>query len=175
MRARQMSLPRNTTKWNKCVYKKTVPLFAETVFFMYYRYMISKGENIHAITNSTEAGKYLVPRLMFEKEERALLLCLDAKKHILACVDLGGGVVNAIEINVRKVVEIAVRNRASSVVLAHNHPDGIALPSREDENATAKIASALRLIEITLDDHIIVAGEDYVSFRDSGMMGLYIR
>lgn len=139
------------------------------------RYMISKGENIHAITNSTEAGKYLVPRLMFEKEERALLLCLDAKKHVIACVDLGGGVVNAIEINVRKVVEIAVRNRASSVILAHNHPDGIALPSREDEDATTKIISALRLVGIALDDHIIVAGEDFVSFRDSGMIGLYVR
>ncbi len=139
------------------------------------RYMISKGENVHTITSSMEAGKYLVPRLMFEKEERALLLCLDAKKHIIACVDLGGGVVNAVDINVRKAVEIAVRNRASSVILAHNHPDGLALPSREDEYATTKIASALRLVGIALDDHIIVAGEDFVSFSDSGMMSLYGR
>lgn len=139
------------------------------------RYMISMGNEVKVISRSSDAGKYLVPRLMYEKEETALLLCLDAKKRVIVCESLGTGIVNAIDINVRKIVEIAVRNRASSVILAHNHPDGVALPSREDDLATMQIASALKLVDIPLDDHIIVAGEDYVSFSDSGMMSTYRR
>ena len=136
------------------------------------RYLMAKGNCICSITSSAEAGKYLVPRLMFEKEEKLLLLCLDAKKSVISCVSLGSGVINAVDVNVRKVVENAVRNRASSVLLAHNHPSGVALPSREDERITREIASALKLVGIPLDDHIIVAGDDFVSFADSGLIWL---
>lgn len=135
------------------------------------RYLMVKGSCVSTITGSAEAGKYLVPRLMFEKDEKLLLLCLDAKKSVIACVNLGSGVVNAVDVNVRKVVENAVRHRASSVILAHNHPGGVALPSREDERITIEIAAALKLVGIPLEDHIIVAGDDYVSFADSGMIG----
>ena len=136
------------------------------------RYLMAKGNCICSITSSAEAGKYLVPRLMFEKEEKLLLLCLDAKKSVISCVSLGSGVINAVDVNVRKVVENAVRNRASSVILAHNHPSGVALPSREDERINREIASALKLVGIPLDDHIIVAGDDFVSFADSGLIWL---
>ena len=136
------------------------------------RYLMAKGNCICSITSSAEAGKYLVPRLMVEKEEKLLLLCLDAKKSVISCVSLGSGVINAVDVNVRKVVENAVRNRASSVILAHNHPSGVALPSREDERITREIASALKLVGIPLDDHIIVAGDDFVSFADSGLIWL---
>ena len=136
------------------------------------RYLMVKGSCVSTITGSAEAGKYLVPRLMFEKDEKLLLLCLDTKKSVIACVNLGSGVVNAVDVNVRKVVENAVRHRANTVILAHNHPGGVALPSREDERLTIEIAAALKLVGIPLVDHIIVVGDDYVSFADSGMLGL---
>ena len=136
------------------------------------RYLMEKGNCLPTISCSADAGKYLVPRLMLEKDEKALLLCLDAKKSVISCVNLGSGVVNAVDVNVRKVVESALRFRASSVILAHNHPGGVALPSREDERITREIASALKLVGIPLDDHIIVAGDDYVSFADSGLIWL---
>lgn len=136
------------------------------------RYLMVKGSCVSTISGSADAGKYLVPRLMFEKDEKLLLLCLDAKKSVISCINLGSGVVNAVDVNVRKVVENAVRHRANTVILAHNHPGGVALPSREDERLTIEIAAALKLVGIPLVDHIIVAGDDYVSFADSGMMSL---
>ncbi|MCI7741482.1 MAG: DNA repair protein RadC [Clostridiales bacterium] len=136
------------------------------------RYLTVKGNCVSTISGSADAGRYLVPRLMFEKDEKLLLLCLDAKKSVISCINLGSGVVNAVDVNVRKVVENAVRHRANTVILAHNHPGGVALPSREDERLTIEIAAALKLVGIPLVDHIIVAGDDYVSFADSGMMGL---
>ena len=60
--------------------------------------------------------------------------------------------------------------KAVSVILSHNHVDAYALPSREDELTTRRIRDALLLVGITLADHIIVCGEDYVSFADSGLL-----
>ena len=70
-------------------------------------------------------------------------------------------------------METALKNKAASVVLSHNHPEGIALPSREDEMLTKKVGEALRLIGMELLDHVIVAGEQYFSMRDSGLFGRF--
>ena len=68
----------------------------------------------------------------------------------------------------RKVVEVAIACNATSVVLAHNHTSGVALPSVEDEQTTRRLQVALGAVDIDLVDHIIVAGDDFVSMADSG-------
>ena len=68
----------------------------------------------------------------------------------------------------RRVAEIALATGASSVVLAHNHPSGIAVPSTDDIQATRRVYAALSAVEIALADHIIVAEDDYVSMMQSG-------
>ena len=75
---------------------------------------------------------------------------------------------NSASISVRKVVETALAANATTVVLAHNHPSGIAVPSNEDIQTTQRIAAALRAVEIYLADHIVVADGDYVSMVQSG-------
>ncbi len=66
--------------------------------------------------------------------------------------------------------EIArLRREKNAVILAHNHPSGLALPSEEDYHTTLRIASALRAVGIELRDHIIVADEDFISMADSGV------
>ena len=57
--------------------------------------------------------------------------------------------------------------------MSHNHPDGIALPSREDDAITKQVSAALYSVGIPLVDHIIVAGDDFVSYADSGMLQFY--
>ena len=98
------------------------------------------------------------------------LLCLDAKGGLISCREVGRGVVNAAEVSVRTIVETALSQKAVSVILSHNHVDAYALPSREDELTTRRVRDALLLVGITLADHIIVCGEDYVSFADSGLL-----
>lgn len=132
--------------------------------------MVSDAEKITVIKNSKDAGKYLVPRFAFEQDEVALLVCLDSQKRVIGCFELGRGVVNKVSVDVRKVVELALRYKASSVILSHNHPDSFALPSLADTAMTEQIYRSLRLVGITLADHIIVSGEDYVSYLDSGML-----
>ena len=72
------------------------------------------------------------------------------------------------DLNIRKVVEMALLTSASAVILAHNHPCGVAVPSSSDEAATRQVAEALRTIGVRLVDHIVVADRDFVSMADSG-------
>ena len=137
------------------------------------RRSVIEVQDMKWIRSTADAGKYLIPQLIYEKDEKALLVCLDSHGRIITTVTLNNGVVNEVELNVRKIVETALKYRASSVILAHNHPDGIALPSYEDEIATRKIMNALNLVNITLKDHLVIAGDDYISFADSNYLSRY--
>ena len=132
---------------------------------------MSSDEGVDPV--DAELRKYLIPRLMHEKNEVALLICLDVYGRIITTEELNRGVVNEVELNVRKIVELALKHRASSVILAHNHPDGIAIPSYDDELATRRVKEALELLNITLRDHLVISGDDYISFADSGYLRRY--
>lgn len=134
---------------------------------------ISKAKETRQIKNSTEAGVYLLPFFLNEQDEVVYLLCLDAKRSVLCCEEMGRGVVNSVDANVRRIVEKALKVRACSAILAHNHPGGLAIPSREDDIFTRCLYNALETVGIRLEDHIIVADGDYVSVADTGMMSLY--
>ena len=113
-------------------------------------------------------GEYLVPFFFGRNVETVFLLCLDAKCKVLCCKEVGQWSVNSAGISVRKIVETALAANATTVVLAHNHPSGIAVPSSEDVQTTCRVAMALNAVEIQLADHIVVADGDYVSMVQSG-------
>ena len=77
---------------------------------------------------------------------------------------------NTAAISIRKVVKTALERNATSVVVAHNHPSGIALASREDRETTRALQTALDAVGVTLADHIIVADGDFISMASDGMM-----
>lgn len=134
---------------------------------------VSKASEIRIISNSTDAGKYLLPRFMNEKDEVVYMMCLDSKRSVICCLEMGRGVVNAVDTNVRRMVETALKYKATSVIIAHNHPSGIALPSREDDYFTRRLYKALETIGIRLEDHLIIVGDDFVSLADSDVMSMY--
>lgn len=129
---------------------------------------LSKVSDMRTFHKSSQVAQFLIPRFLEEREELVLVLCLDTRNNLLCCEVLNRGVVNAVDISTRRLVEHALKHKASAVVLAHNHPDGVAMPSREDEIFTGKAQEALRLMGIRMMDHIIVAGKNYFSMRDSG-------
>ncbi len=128
------------------------------------------ADKIRVVRKSADAAAYLIPRFLYEQEEVILLLCLDSQKRIITCAEIGRGVVNAAETSLRRLVETALKYKSSSVILAHNHPDGLARPSVEDDMVTKQASRSLSLVGVVLHDHIIVAGEDYASFRDAGLL-----
>jgi len=132
------------------------------------RYLISRAKFDGILSSPAAAGRYLLPYFYAERDEVVYLVCLDGKRQVLSCRCLFRGSVNSANVSVRKLVETALSCNAASVILAHNHPSGIAVPSREDEATTRRIMAALDAVEIELADHIVVADDDFVSMADSG-------
>ena len=132
-------------------------------------YQVSRAANIEILNDVGKCGAYLVPKFVGRRNETVFLLCLDAKCKVLCCREVGEGSVNSAAVPIRRIVEMALGSNASSVVLAHNHPSGLAIPSGEDVQTTKQLAMALRSVEIELADHIVVADGDFVSMVDSGL------
>lgn len=122
------------------------------------------------MTDVETAGAYLLERYAGETHEIVYELCLDRKGKLLACKRLNDGGASSAALDIRKVVENAILTSASTVILAHNHPSGIALPSDDDCAATTRAAQALQTIGVALADHIIVADDDFVSMAQSGYL-----
>lgn len=127
------------------------------------------GED-QVLNSSERAGAYLMECFDGESREVIYQLCLDRKGKLLACKRLGEGSVASADLDVRRLVENAILTGASAVILAHNHPSGVALPSDGDYTATMRVRAALNAIGIELADHIIVADGDFVSMADSGYL-----
>lgn len=130
-------------------------------------YQVKCAEANSFVQTIDQCGEYLLPYFFGRKNETVFLLCLDAKCKVLACQNMGEGGVNSANISIRKIVEAALRVNATSVVLAHNHPSGLALPSEADVQTTIRLGKALRMVDIILVDHIIVCDDDYVSLVHS--------
>lgn len=134
---------------------------------------VAEGEKQTVIQNDRDAAKYLIPRFMNETNELALLLCLDAQKRVISCDIVGRGDVASVEVNLRRCVELAIRNKASYVILCHNHPDGQLKNSPADDFLTKRLLDALRSVNITLMDHLIIAGEKHLSYQKAGIIRAY--
>lgn len=130
-------------------------------------YDVDRVKNSKILRTTDDCGSFLLPFFKGRNQEMVFLLCLDAKCKVLCCQQVGEGSVNSAGVPVRRVVETALAANATTVVLAHNHPSGLALPSHEDIATTRRIAVALEAVEINLADHIIVADDDFVSLAQS--------
>ena len=125
-------------------------------------------EKERCLNSAKKAGAYIQPFFFGCAEERVYLLCLDSGCRLLNCVQLSQGSETFTTVPVKKLVETAVRERAFSVILAHNHPTGVPIPSREDVQTTRNLAKALSLVDIRLVDHLVVAGNEFASMAECG-------
>ena len=133
-------------------------------------YDVNRSMRCDEPLRTTDAcGYYLLSQFKGRSKETVFLLCLDAKCKVLCCPMIGEGGVNSAGVPVRRVVEVALGANATTVVLAHNHPSGIALPSHEDIATTRRIAAALSAVDVTLADHVVVADGDFTSMFQSGL------
>lgn len=142
----------------------------KAVFEGFKYYSRDKMTGGFSISSSKDAQEYCSKLFFGETEELSYLLCFDVKMKLANCSLVSRGNVNATAISVRNIVEIATRARATTVILAHNHPGGVAMPSPSDTITTKRIMRALSDIGITLADHIIYADGDVVSMSSGGMI-----
>ena len=132
------------------------------------RYQIDKARTDRILDNTERTGQYILPFFHGLTDEAVYLVCLDGGLQAIHHEKLAQGSVNATNFSIRRAVEVALKRKAVYVVLAHNHPSGLALPNVTDIATTEQFIHALAPLGIRLADHIIVAGDDFVSLRDSG-------
>lgn len=136
------------------------------------RYEVQRADTARPLTTIRDCGNHIRPYFLNRTNETVYLLCLDAKCKAISCQLVGEGSVNSASISIRKIVEMALNANATSVVLAHNHPSGLALPSAEDIQTTKRLGRALAAVEIVLADHLIFADGEFVSLVQSGKYSL---
>lgn len=134
------------------------------------RARISAAAHEKVLDTTERIGAFFVEQFGAQTNEIMYQLCLDAKGRMLGCHKVSEGDVSSVSLNMRKIVENALRSNAVLVALAHNHPSGVAFPSHEDKIATQMAREALETIGVRLVDHIIVADDDFISLRHEGLL-----
>lgn len=147
---------------NAALFLKMIPAAAR-----FYQVDKARLEGQPLLTTDA-CGAYLLPYFLGRCNETVFLLCLDAKGKVICCRMVGEGGINSAGVPVRRIVEVSLSVKATSVVLAHNHPSGIALPSQEDISTTQRIATALEAVDVILADHLVIADDDFTSMVQSG-------
>ncbi len=120
------------------------------------------GETLFLKT-AQAAGEYLVPQFIGQSAERFLAVCMNHKCKVLKTVVISDGTTNSTALRARKLAEAVIHTGATNVIVAHNHPEGVAAPSMQDVDATRYLFSMLKNLGVKLNDHIIVAGEEWFS------------
>ena len=122
------------------------------------------------ITDSRSAFEVLFKDLCDLNHEEFWVLYADASGRLVAKQRICEGGITRTSVDMKKIMQTAVANRATGLVLGHNHPSGNVTPSNNDILLTQKIQTAARLLDLRVMDHIILSGNDYYSFGDDGIL-----
>lgn len=123
-----------------------------------------------ALTSPALARDVLRVRLGPLEHEVFAVFLLDTRHHLIEMVELFRGTLAMTSVYPREVVKVALAKNAAAVILAHNHPSGAPEPSRADELLTQSLKQALALIDVRVLDHLIVGGDEIVSFSERGLL-----
>lgn len=104
------------------------------------------------------------------QRETFLALFLDTRHRLICAQELFQGTIDQAEVHPREVIKEVLHHNAAALCVAHNHPSGNPAPSAADRSLTARLKSALQLIDVRLLDHFLVAGDDIVSMAEKGWL-----
>ena len=121
-------------------------------------------------TKTAQLFEYFKATIGSKKNEVMRAVYLNSQNKLIHAENLSEGTVAEAVAFPRKIVEGALKYRAVSVIIAHNHPGGVAEPSDNDDKVTEQIKKALQTVNISLQDHMIVAGDEYFSYRQTGYL-----
>ena len=134
------------------------------------RFLEAKLKRQCALTNPKQVAEYLIHRLRDQQREVFAIIYLDNRHQVIEYEELFYGTINGATVHPREVVKNVLLHNAAAVIIAHNHPSGIAEPSQSDTAITLKLQDALQLIDVKLLDHLVIGDGDFVSLSDRGLM-----
>jgi DNA repair protein RadC len=126
------------------------------------------GENY--IQSSENVLDYLRHNLRDRGREVFLVVLLNGRNQVLDIVELFEGTLTTSAVYPREVIKLILEKDAAAVIFVHNHPSGNPNPSKDDQNLTLKLKAACATIDVQLHDHLIIAGNEYTSMADKGMV-----
>ncbi len=135
------------------------------------RYLYDKAQEKPTFTNINQIGEYIFRHYIGLKIEKTGVMCLDSKGRMLTFRFFAEGDLSSVGLSLRDLAKITLDSGATAAVLCHNHPDGLALPSENDEAITRHVAETLSKIGVQLIDHIVVGDTDFVSMSQSEKYG----
>ena len=134
------------------------------------RLLKDRIQSMEFLTSSDEVLDYLKTNLRDRKREVFMVLFLNGRNQILSTEELFEGTLTTSAVYPREVVDRTLKNKPAALVFVHNHPSGNPQPSKDDMVITKKLKEAMNTIDVKVQDHIIIAGDEYYSFADHGVL-----
>jgi DNA repair protein RadC len=142
----------------------------QAVMEMARRHLADELQRGEALTSPALTRRFLASRLRHLPHEVFACLFLDNRHRVLRFEELFRGTIDAASVYPREVVKRALALNAAAVILAHNHPSGVAEPSQADRHITRRLQDALSLVDIRVLDHMVIGDGDPVSFAERGLL-----
>ncbi|MGY3568435.1 DNA repair protein RadC [Vibrio sp. SCSIO 43135] len=140
----------------------------QAVLEMTQRYLAETLQRGDALTSPEHTKLYLSSILRDRQREAFYILFLDNQHRVIQDEILFEGTIDAASVYPREVVKRALHHNSAALILAHNHPSGVAEPSQADRRITRRLSDALALVDIRVLDHFVVGDGEVVSFAERG-------
>lgn len=134
------------------------------------RYLAWQLRRDDGFTQPAMVRDYLTAQLRHQQREVFVVLLLDSQHRLLKYVELFHGTINAAPVYPREIIKLVMQHNAAAVILAHNHPSGVAEPSQADQRVTERLKKALSMIDVDLLDHFVIGSGQPVSFAERGLL-----
>ena len=135
-----------------------------------HRYLQADLEDADTFTSPQQTRDYLTLKLRAYPYEVFACLYLDNRHRLLKFEELFRGTIDCAQVHAREVVKAALKCNAAAVIFSHNHPSGVAEPSRADIRLTESLKQALAMIDVRVLDHLVIGNGDAVSLAERGLI-----
>lgn len=142
----------------------------QAVLQMAQRYLGERMEASNPLTDPDATREYLETRIGRQPHEIFAAVFLNNRHQVITCEELFRGTLDGAAVYPREVVKAALSHNAAAVIFAHNHPSGVAEPSRADRDITDRLREALSLVDIRTLDHFVIGGGETTSFAERGWL-----
>jgi len=149
---------------------RPIPASPETIIAVARACVARRVRRGTALTSPAALKDFLRLTLGTREFETFCVLFLDSRHRLIEFVELFRGSLTGASVHPREVVKEALKRNAGAVILVHPHPSGVAEPSQADELITRRLQQALQLVDIRILDHLIVAGDEILSFAEQGLI-----
>lgn len=149
---------------------RNAAILLTTLPFISRKYQSKNDKQTISLRNLECVKEYILSEMSSLTREELRIICKDSAANLIYCGVLAKGTVSEVNLFKRELVDMAMRHKAVSVIIAHNHPSKTCQPSPADIRLTQEAAIAVSMVNIIFDDHVIVAGNEIFSFKQNGLL-----